>query len=153
MSGKTYRDLELWQKSMDLVVEVYKISKLFPRDEQFGLTSQIRRAITSVPSNIAEGQGRQSAAELIRFLYISRGSLTEAETQLLIALRLDYITRDLVKPVWGLMQEVGRLLNGLIRSFEQKPTSKGRISELSSLYETDSDYRLPTTDYWEPNDE
>ena len=136
MAIQTYRDLTAWQKSMDLVVAVYGITKRFPRDEQFGLTNQIRRSVVSVPANIAEGQGRLHRADFLRFLSIAKGSLLETETHLLIAVRLDYLNRDQVKPIWELLQDVGRLLNGLIRSLEGSKNN-GRIAEESELYGLD----------------
>jgi four helix bundle protein len=83
-----HKDLEVWKKSMDLVEDVYALSKFFPNDEKFGLTNQIRRASVSVPSNISEGAARKSDKEFIQFLYIALGSLSELETQYLIAVRL-----------------------------------------------------------------
>ena len=118
MAIQTYRDLEVWQKSMDLVVEIYRLTTLFPPKEKFGLTNQIQRAAVSIPANIAEGHGRLHRADYVRFLSIARGSLTEAETHLQIAVRLGYLNRDQAKQVWGLFQDVGRLLNGLIRSLD-----------------------------------
>ncbi len=139
MTIQTYRDLVVWQKSMDLVVESYHLSKLFPRDEQFGLTSQLRRAVVSVPANIAEGHGRLHRADFVRYLSIARGSLTEAETHLGVARRLGYLSEDRINEVWALFQEVGRLLSGLIRSLENRDnnSSKGRILESQELYEAD----------------
>lgn len=116
MTVQSYRDLIVWQKSMDLVVQVYQVSKLFPKDELFGLTSQIRRAAISVPSNIAEGYGRLHRKEYLNHLSIARGSLLEAETQLQIAVRLEYLTREQAMPAWSIMQEVGRMLRALIDS-------------------------------------
>lgn len=116
MALKTYKELLVWQKSMDLVTEVYKSSRQFPREEIYGLTSQVRRAIVSVPSNIAEGQGRNSTKEFVRHLSFAYGSLMEVETQLQIAVNLGYLQ---MKDVNGLLEssaEVGRLLNGLMRS-------------------------------------
>lgn len=89
-----HKDLDVWKKSMDLVVKVYQITQLFPDAEKFGLTSQMRRSAVSIPSNIAEGAARKGDKELIQFLYISIGSLSELETQYLIALRLGFITKD-----------------------------------------------------------
>src|SRR5687767_5342726 len=137
--GWSYRNLEVWQKSMDLVVEVYKLSKQFPKDEQFGLTPQIRRAAVSISANIAEGQGRLSDGDFLRFLRIARGSLTETETHLLIAVRLEYVSREEAKPIWSLLQETSRLLTNLIHSLEKdKHDANGRISEQSELYEFDT---------------
>lgn len=157
MKVQSYRDLMAWQKSMDLVVEIYKLSKLFPRDEQFGLISQIRRSTVSIPANIAEGQGRLHRAEFLRFLSIARGSLTETETHLLIALRLGYLNREQAKSAWALCRETGRILYGLIKSLEsnaQSIASNGKISELSETYEVDAnpddgplDLDLPDLDY------
>ncbi|HMA36516.1 MAG TPA: four helix bundle protein, partial [Chloroflexia bacterium] len=123
---RTYRDLVVWQKSMDLVVDIYRFARLFPADEQWGLTSQIRRAVVSIPANIAEGYGRLHRADYVRFLSIARGSLTEVETHLQIAIRLDYLNRQAVVDVWNLLQEVGRLLNGLIRSLERPKVSEDK---------------------------
>ncbi len=90
MKVRNYQDLIVWQKAMELVEEVYRFSKPFPRDEIFGLTSQLRRAAVSIPSNIAEGQGRRSTADFLRHLSIAYGSLREVETQVLISTRLEY---------------------------------------------------------------
>src|SRR6185295_18113542 len=116
MKVKNYQELIVWQKAMDLVVEVYAISRTFPREEIYGLTSQLRRAAVSVPSNIAEGQGRRTTADFLRHLSISYGSLREVETQTLIATRLHYVTTERSKQVLNMTAEVGRLLNGLMSS-------------------------------------
>jgi four helix bundle protein len=116
MKVKNYRELIVWQKAMDLVVEVYTVSKSFPREEVYGLTSQLRRAAVSVPSNIAEGQGRRTTADFLRHLSISYGSLREVETQMLIAARLRYLTDRRCQDVLNMAAEVGRLLNGLMSS-------------------------------------
>jgi len=91
MGYRGHKDLIIWQKSMDLVEEIYKITSSFPKDKIFGLTSQIKRAIISVPSNIAKGAARATNKDFKKFLYIALGSLSEVETQLLIAKRLNYI--------------------------------------------------------------
>src|SRR5690554_3490364 len=103
----SYRDLLVWQKAMDLMVEVYALSKAFPPDERWGLTAQIRRAAVSVPSNIAEGYGRQHRGEYVHHLFIANGSLKETETQLIAAGRLNYIDRQQGEQAWQLTQEVG----------------------------------------------
>jgi four helix bundle protein len=90
----THEDLDVWKLSIDLVEQIYKLTKNFPPDEKFGLTSQLRRAAISVPSNIAEGAARKSDKENIQFLYISLGSLSEIETQLIITKRLDFYNTD-----------------------------------------------------------
>ena len=91
---KSYQDLIVWQKAMDLVTEIYRITKNFPKEEIYGLTNQMRRAAISIPSNIAEGHARKSRAEYIRFLSIAQGSRAELETQILIAVRLGYLADD-----------------------------------------------------------
>ena len=115
---KTYRDLIVWQKAMDLVVEKYKLAKKLPRDERFGLTAQMRDASTSIPSSIAEGYGRRRRGEYLHFLGIASGSLMELETHIIAGGRLNYFTREDAAPTWNLAQEVGRLLNKLMASLE-----------------------------------
>jgi four helix bundle protein len=114
MALKFYKDLVAWQKAMDLVTEIYRVTRKFPKDELFGLTSQIRRAAVSIPSNIAEGQGHLSKGDFRRFLGHARGSLSELETQILIAQNLNYLTKDEATNFLDLIAEVGRILNGLI---------------------------------------
>ena len=116
MPVTNYRELIAWQKAMDLVVDVYKLTKWFPPEEQFALTNQLRRAAVSVPSNIAEGQGRGVGSEFARFLRISLGSLQEAQTQMLIAERLLYVRHEDVVPVFELSEEVARVTRGLLAS-------------------------------------
>ena len=91
MSVRNYRELIAWQKSMDLVERVYLATRSFPKEEVYGLCAQVRRAVVSIPSNIAEGQGRQTTREFVHFLSIAHGSLREVETQILIARRLNYL--------------------------------------------------------------
>ncbi|MEO6457359.1 MAG: four helix bundle protein [Chloroflexia bacterium] len=137
---QSYRDLLVWQKSMDLVAEIYCLAKLFPREEQFGLISQIQRAAVSVPANIARGHGRIYKADFLRHLSIARGSFSEVKTYVKIAVRLKYVEREQVKDAWALMQEVGRLLNGLIRSMgkaSRNPSTNNRIFEETDSYEPD----------------
>lgn len=114
--AKHYKELAAWQKAMELVAEVYRITADFPDQEKFGLVSQLRRAAVSVPSNIAEGQGRLSTGEFKQFLGHARGSLFEVETQAIIANDLMVISEDRMRRLDELIQEVGRVLNGLIRS-------------------------------------
>jgi four helix bundle protein len=116
---QNYRDLIVWQKAVDLVEAVYKATTDFPPDERFRRTSQVRRAVVSVPSIIAEGQGRRSPNEFIHFLSIANGSLREVETQLLIALRLRYLDDGAAEPTLAVSDEVGRLITGLTRSLER----------------------------------
>ena len=116
MKLKNYQELIVWQRSMDLVEEVYKASRDFPREEVYALSSQVRRAAVSIPSNIAEGQGRRTTSDFLRHLSISYGSLREVETQIMIARRLKYIVQSRTDEVMNLAGEVGRLLNGLMNS-------------------------------------
>ena len=116
--SESYRDLIAWQKARVLALEVYMCTRKFPRNEIYGLTSQMRGATVSVPSNIAEGKGRHSHKELVQFFYRALGSLLELETQLSIAHELDYIDVPLFKTIDEMTAEVGRLLNGLVNRFE-----------------------------------
>ena len=113
---KTYRELVAWKKAMDLVQAVYDLTRSFPLDERFGLTSQLRRAAVSIPPNVAEGQGRRSESEFSRFISIAYGSLRELETQLMICVRLGYIQQRDGDSVLDIAGEVGRLLNGLLKA-------------------------------------
>jgi four helix bundle protein len=116
MKVRNYKELIAWQRAMDLVEEVYKASKGFPREEMYGLRSQIRNASVSIPSNIAEGQGRRTTPDFLRHLSIAYGSLQEVETQTLIADRLRYLAQGKCDEIMHLAGEVGRLLNGLMSS-------------------------------------
>lgn len=120
MAAKNYSDLIVWQRAMDLVELIYKATALFPKEEVYGPTNQLRRAAVSVPSNIAEGQGRGSPNDFRRFLSFSYGSLREVETQTLIAKRLHFLTDAQADRVMNLAAEVGRLINGLTNSLEGK---------------------------------
>jgi four helix bundle protein len=113
-----YKDLVAWQKAMDLVENVYRLTDNFPKQETYGLTIQIRRAAVSVPSNIAEGQAHHSNPDFCRFLRTSRGSLAELETQFLIAQRLKYVAPTDAKAVLGQIDEVSRILSGLMASLQ-----------------------------------
>jgi four helix bundle protein len=114
-----FKDLIAWQKAMDLVVEVYRLTDTFPKREVYSLTDQIRRAAVSVPSNIAEGQAHFNKGEFLHFLRHSSGSLAELETQLLIAQRLDYADQTKVEALLKQVVEVGKILNGLINSLKK----------------------------------
>jgi len=116
----SYRDLVVWQKAMVLVSSIYKLTSSFPDAERFGLTSQIQRAAVSIPSNIAEGQGRLATKEFRQFLGIARGSLKELETQLIISVDLSYAPAEDVQGCLDLADEVGRMLNALIKALEKK---------------------------------
>jgi len=110
-----YHDLDVWKKSVDLVVNIYSVTKTFPRDEVFGLRLQMRRAAASVPSNIAEGQGRSTDKEYRNFLFYARGSLLELETQIIIAERLSFLSGDVCDALRAQTVEIGKMLNGLLR--------------------------------------
>jgi four helix bundle protein len=117
---KNYRDLNVWQRAYRLCLEIYKATKTFPKDEQYNLTSQIRRAAVSIPSNIAEGYGRKTTPDYIRSLYISYGSICELETQIMIAGDLEYISREIMVNIQEDIREVERMLKALIKSLESK---------------------------------
>ena len=111
-----YRELKVWQLAMELAEDVYKLCAEFPRQETYGLISQMQRAAVSIPSNIAEGQARNSGKEFMRFLGIARGSLAELETQLMLAQRLGYIAVEKANIVLGKAEEIGKMLKGLQKS-------------------------------------
>lgn len=120
---KTFRELIVWQRSMDLVTEIYQASKGFPKQEVYGLTSQIRRSAVSVPSNIAEGYGRQGLNDYIRFLNIAISSLFELQTQVEISFNLLYINEKKFNVLYELTREVERMLSSLIRKLKSKRKS------------------------------
>jgi four helix bundle protein len=122
----SHKDLLVWQRGMDLVQEIYIITKSMPEEEKFGLTSQIRRAAVSIPSNIAEGWGRKSSGSYVNFLKISNGSCCETETQLLIIEKLDLIEKNKIEKAKNLLDECGRMLRSLILKLEEKNKSNGK---------------------------
>ena len=113
MAVQNYRELIVWQKAMDLVELVYQATKAFPKEELYGLTNQVRRAAVSIPSNIAEGQARQSTAEFKNFLSIAQGSRAEVETQIMIAQRLHYISQQQTDQILALSEEIKRMMYSL----------------------------------------
>ncbi|MEI6085462.1 MAG: four helix bundle protein [Verrucomicrobiota bacterium] len=117
---KSYKELEVWQQAVELTVAMYRATAKFPAEEKFGLVSQLRRAASSVPANIAEGWGRGSTKEYIQFLLIARGSLMEVETHLIIAARLDYLDRPRLDQLQSDIQRIGMMLNGLIQSLRNR---------------------------------
>ena len=117
---KSYRDFEVWQKSMDFVENVYKVLGKFPKEERYGICDQIRRAAVSIPSNIAEGFGRDSNTDFAHFLSIARGSLFEVATQLEIASRLGYLPSD--SGLFAEVASIGKMLNSLRRYLKQTPS-------------------------------
>jgi four helix bundle protein len=110
---KSYRDLVVWQKAMDFVIDVYALTKDFPDEEKYGLISQLRRAAVSVPTNVAEGYGRRHRGDYLRFVSIAQGSVCELETLLVISGRPGFATREELRGPWGLLQEVGKMLRAL----------------------------------------
>jgi four helix bundle protein len=117
---KNYRDLKVWQKSYILCLALYRITKIFPKEERYGLTSQIRRSAVSIPSNIAEGYGRKTTADYLRSLYIAYGSVCELETQVLLSGDLNYVNKENLKALKDDTEEVERMLKALIKSLENK---------------------------------
>ncbi len=118
--GDSFRELVVWQRSIELTVAVYKLTESFPAAERFGLTNQLRRASVSVASNIAEGYGRATKGEYIQFLGHARGSISELETQLVIAGALNFGSKELLKSTEHLCSEVGRMLRTMMKSLQLK---------------------------------
>ncbi len=116
----SYKELRVWQRSYALCAGVYRLTNRFPGEERFGLTSQIRRAAVSVPSNIAEGYSRDTTRDYIRFLWMARGSLAELETQLMLAAELRFAGDQASVEMLAEVNEIQRLLNALIRSLKRK---------------------------------
>ena len=118
MTIQSYRDLRVWCEAMDLVEVAYRLSASFPRDEQFGLTAQVRRSAVSIPANIAEGYGRDSKGAYAQFLRVAQGSLKELETHALLSQRLGFASESAVAPLLSNCDAIGRMLRSLIRSIE-----------------------------------
>lgn len=119
---RTHENLEVWKKAIDLVVEIYKLTESFPKDERFGLTSQLRRASVSIPSNIAEGAARSSEKEFLYFLSNAQGSSSEVSTQLLIGNRLGYLSDEAYASHRIKLDEIGRMISGLSNHLRSKAT-------------------------------
>lgn len=113
-----YKDLIVWQKAILMVKSVYEISASFPDSEKFGLVQQVRRAAVSIPSNIAEGWGRKSSGSFSQFLKIAKGSLCEVETQLIIAVELNFIEEEKIKEINNLSEEISRMIRSLVDTLE-----------------------------------
>jgi len=118
---KTHKDLEVWKNSIDLVTSVYEITKTFPKYELYGLTSQIRRSAVSIPSNIAEGAGRNHNKEFIQFLYIALGSLAELETQLIISNKIQFLNEAFLNEIINKLNLIRSQIAGLIKYLKSKP--------------------------------
>ena len=123
MPVNSYRDLEVWQKATDLVIECYRLANRLLKNELFGLTSQIQKAAVSIPANIAEGHGREHLGDYLHHLSIANGSLMELETHLLIAAKLSYLQESQLELILSRTAEVGRMLAGLIRALKKKRAS------------------------------
>ncbi len=119
-SVRSYQDLQVCQEGMNLAEACYRVTRGFPKEEMYGMISQIRRAAASIPANVAEGYGREYRAEYIQFLRIAQGSLKELETHLLLSARVELTTTQAVNPILNQCQSVGRLLRALIRSLQNK---------------------------------
>jgi len=124
MQGKNHKELLVWQKAMQLVVDIYNLIRLLPKEETYGLSDQMRRAAISIPSNIAEGNARSSQKDMVHFLYIAQGSRAELETQLELCELIGYISKERLEPVLMQTQEIGRMLSGLIKSTLQQISSR-----------------------------
>lgn len=120
MSLKGYKNLIVWQTSMDLIVEIYRLVKFLPKSELYVLSDQMRRAVISIASNIAEGQGRDSTREYVRFLNISRGSCLELETQLCACVRIGYFNEDEAKKAFDFLESISKMLNAMINKLNLK---------------------------------
>ena len=124
MKTSDYKELQVWHKAIDLVVEIYKISKLLSKEETYGISDQIRRSAVSIPSNIAEGQSRNSIKEFIQFLSIARGSLAELETQLLICIKVNMLSEDNITEAQNIITEIGKMIKGLMNKLNSQLTTK-----------------------------
>ena len=131
MAMRSYRQLDVWKRAIELVEAVYRLAADFPTDERYGLKSQLQRAAVSVPANVAEGYGRSHRGDYLRHLSIARGSLMEVETHLTLVARLKLASRSAVLPSWELSQQVGQMLTKLIASLQPetrnpKPETRSR---------------------------
>ena len=120
MDITSHKNLDVWQKSMDFVTEIYSLTKRFPKEEMYGLSSQMRRAAVSIPSNIAEGRAKRTTREFIRFVNISFGSASELETQILIARNLGYVNENEIENTMSHLNEISKMLYKLLVGLEKK---------------------------------
>ncbi|MCC7259469.1 MAG: four helix bundle protein [Alphaproteobacteria bacterium] len=132
MAVRSYKDLLVWQKSMDMVTDVYRLTALLPPSELYGLTNQLRRAAISVPSNLAEGSSRRSTKEFLRFVNIASGSLAEMETQLQIAANLALLRAEQISALSAKSEEISKMLHSLHRTLSQKTVEKNNVVPLDS---------------------
>src|ERR1700754_2003936 len=119
---RSHHNLDVWKKALDFVIDIYKATDGLPKEEKFGLTSQLRRAAVSIPANIAEGAGRKSDKELLYFLSNAQGSASEVETELIIAYRLGYLPKAVLENLLNTLDEIGRLISGLNNYLKHKGT-------------------------------
>lgn len=119
---RPHHSLDAWKRSIDFVVEIYKVTDGFPKEERFGLTSQIRRAAVSIPANIAEGAARKSDKEFLQFLSIAQGSASEVETEILIAYRLGFLEKQNYEILFRSLNDIGQMITGLSKHLKQKQT-------------------------------
>jgi len=119
MLEKPHKKLDVWLKSINLVQNIYEITKSFPKAEDYGLTSQIRRSAVSIPANIAEGAARQTKKEFIQFLHMAQGSLSELDTHMEIALKLDYVQENSINEISVIMNDIDKMTTGLIKSLKK----------------------------------
>jgi len=124
-SFRSYRDLEVWQRGMALAKRIYETTANFPAGERFGLTNQIRRAVVSIPSNLAEGHARSGTAEFLHFISISMGSVAELETQILLSADLGYLCKDTGNDLLAQLDTIGKMLRGLGKSLSKVRSKKG----------------------------
>ena len=117
---KTHKDLDVWKRAIEMVTKIYTLTRSFPKEELYGLTNQIRRSAVSVPSNIAEGSGRNSSKEFLQFIFIATGSLSELETQIIIAHNLGYINDEQKQEIDTILTNIFKLLSGLTKSIQKK---------------------------------
>ena len=120
MNISSFRELRVWQLGMDLAERIYILTDSFPKSETYGITSQIRRSAVSIPSNLAEGHGRNSTKEFLQFIAISFGSICELETQILLSYRLKYINKDDLETILALLTETSKTIRGLQKALKAK---------------------------------
>lgn len=148
MSVNSYEDLKVWQKSIDLVTDIYILVKNLPREELYSLSDQIRRAAVSIPSNIAEDEQRQSSKEYLKFLSIAKGSLGELKTQIIICERLGYINKNEQETFCSRCDEIGRMLNGLMKSIAIK-INKSQSNDTSICKEANQETKQSDTFHYQ----
>jgi four helix bundle protein len=121
---RPHHNLDVWQKAVDFVIDIYQATEGFPKEEKFGLTSQLRRAAVSIPANVAEGAGRKSEKEFLQFLSIAQGSASEVETELVIAFRLEFIDKSKYNRLLESLDDISRMLTGLSNHLRRKIQSR-----------------------------